>query len=616
MRKLTKLMKKWNSMRLMNKLLFSYVLLIVLPLLIFTLWTYRDVSGTLLEQFEYSSELSLHQTGIYLDKVVDDLTISTRQVALHDMIPGILKNDAKSGMNFESYSNYRTVTGLVESLLPMDILHSVQLYVDDDIYYARDVNEWDNGINFLSQDLQEASSYAEMLQTNRREICWSAPYTILGSAKQKDTEDTVVVSASRYIKDNLTYQNMGILVVNLPRTYLDALISRAAILPGSLTLLLDQSGRMIASSDEELLQQYGDFRVQLAKEAQNNKEMILLEGEKMSVHSYRIAGTDWMLVSVLPYEEILRTSVEARNKMLGIMLFIGTLFFLMAYQIAGLITRRIRMLSDRIREVQLDDYAQITTIEGEDEIGELVKSYNYLLGKINTYAESQYALGVELKKSELEALQAQINPHFLYNTLDMIHWISESYGADEISEIVSLLSRFYRLSLSNGMDVVSVGAALQHIDVYIKLQNCRFDDSVQLKLQMDPEVYRYGMLKLLLQPIVENSILHGILEKEDQSGTITIEGQVTVNDAGTQVLRFRITDDGVGMTESEIRKLTDTSEPIKGKKGGYGIHNVINRIKLYYGNEYGLEYQSTPGRGTTVWMEIPCVEFEEERVIL
>ena len=282
------------------------------------------------------------------------------------------------------------------------------------------------------------------------------------------------------------------------------------------------------------------------------------------------------------------------------MLLVGFLFLFIAHYFSKLLTQKIRLLSTRMKEVNFDDYTIIDTNTGNDEIDDLIDSFNHMLYKIDDYAESQYQLGIQLKNSELKALQAQINPHFLYNTLDLIHWIAESYDAAEISRIVALLSKFYKLCLSNGKEIVTVSESIALVKVYVELQNFRFNNSVELNINISDDISNLCILKLLLQPMIENAILHGILEKDIPAGVITIDGWCSDDD-----LFIKITDDGIGMTHQQIRSITDISNVQQSK--GYGIKNIIERIKLYYGNEYGLTYESILGEYTSVLVKIPRV---------
>lgn len=255
-----------------------------------------------------------------------------------------------------------------------------------------------------------------------------------------------------------------------------------------------------------------------------------------------------------------------------------------------------------MQKMPLDRSSILPDAVGKDEISILINSYNHLLQKINDYADSQYQTGIALKNSELKALQAQINPHFLYNTLDLLNWIAQDYGANEISEVVSLLSRYYKLSLNKGQETVSVKDALKHIEIYIKLQNFRFDDSIHLEINAQPETESFSIPNLLLQPIVENSILHGIQEKEEPKGTVRILVYLE-----QEHLKLRVSDDGIGMTAEQIAAITSESDDSSERPGHFGIKNVIDRIQLSYGSDYGVHYESTPGQGTTVDITIPCI---------
>jgi two-component system sensor histidine kinase YesM len=204
-------------------------------------------------------------------------------------------------------------------------------------------------------------------------------------------------------------------------------------------------------------------------------------------------------------------------------------------------------------------------------------------------------LGKEVKNAEMKALQAQINPHFLYNTLELINLMALRNNVPEISEIIQTLAKFYKLSLSQGKNVISIEDEISHIETYVKLQNFRFKNKINLVLNVDENLYNYSIMKLVLQPIIENSILHGILEKEKQTGVITVN--VKLNDNS---IHFSIEDDGIGMTAEQTAKLLEIDKNELKTKQGYGIKNVNHRIKLYYGNEYGLSYTSSPHQGTKV----------------
>ncbi|HJA94245.1 MAG TPA: sensor histidine kinase [Candidatus Eisenbergiella merdipullorum] len=594
------------QMNLMQKLLISYFLLILVPMLLLTFLTYAHVSKTLIRQFQYSSDQALQQTSIYLDKVMEEIESATDQIAFNRVLSDIFQTDTSDDSVVEIYENYLTASSLLQNVFTSDALYSVEIYIEGDSLYVSEESRGEQGVSFISPDCSYARELDEKLSGHSGKILYLAP-RILQTGISAD--GIPVITGARYIKASPNYSNLGILTVNIRQETLNSIIGRACVLPNSISLLLDQNGTVMAVSDEAMLETYPDLREIIQDRLSGDSNSFTAEKETILINATTLDSSQWALISVIPYEEMLKTSLATRNRMLLIFFVISSLFYIVAYLISRSITARIRFLAKRMKEIQFDNYAPISNIVGNDEISDLTNSYNYMLNKINAYADSQYHLGITLKNSELKALQAQINPHFLYNTLDLLHWLAEDYGADEISEIVSLLSRFYKLSLSRGVDVVSLKDAIQHIEIYVKLQNFRFGDSIHLEVELSPDICGLSILKLLLQPIVENSILHGILEKEQQTGTISIKGYVAEGD-----LKIQISDDGVGMTSEQIHNIMDVSP--SNPAGGYGIKNIIERIRLYYGSRYGLSYESQPGQGTSVTVTIPCIKHTDQQAII
>lgn len=588
---------------LTTKLLFSYAFLIIIPLLSLTFLSYAHVSRILIRQFQDSSELSLQQTGMYLDRILQEIIGATRQAAYHKTLSEIYQKNAPTGQLLMLYQDYQTASGILDSIFSSGDLYSAEIFVNGKFTFSN--SRGMEGLSFISLDSGQAQMLDRHLKDFRREILWLAPHVIEETVFQKET---VVITGVRYMKVMPSYRNIGIITVNIPQQLLNAIIDRTSTLPGSISLLFDDSGNVMSVSDETLLENYGLSTGLIMESIASGLLSVTAKSDTMLLTHTPVSSAGWTLVSVTPYDKVLETGIEARNRMLLTMLLVSILFLAAAGFTSRLVTKNIRFLATRMKEVQFHNYSPIPVPAGTDEISDLVSSYNHMLNKINTYASSQYQLGIALKNSELKALQAQINPHFLYNTLDLLHWLALDYGADEVSEIVSLLSRFYKLSLNRGQDVISLQDALSHIEVYIRLQNFRFDHPVSLDIRVPDDIRKYGILNLVLQPIVENAVLHGIQEKESQTGTITISASVQEN-----ILSLAVTDDGIGMTPAQLEALGNPSAI--GTSAGYGIRNIMERIQLYYGTEYGLTYQSKPQEGTTAFLKIPCLEMSEEPIL-
>lgn len=601
-------MKKWicnlymiflYRLQLSTKLLLSYAVLIIIPLLTLTLLSYSHVSETLIRQTRHSMDISLQQTSTYLDRILRNIINATQQAAYNKALTDACHKNSSPDQLLATYQDYRTAYDLLSGVFSSEDFYSAEIFVNGKFTFAQ--SKGMEGLSFISLGSDQAKALDKSLQSFHGEVLWFPPHTMENSVFRNETS---VFTGARYMKETTMYKNIGIVTVNIPQELFNLIVSRASLLPGSISLLFDNNGNAMSVSDEALLQTYG-LPIDLIYESiASGNDLINTQSTAMLLGYTPVGSSGWTLVSVTPYDKILAASIDTRNNMLLAMLLVSILFLFTAWFISRLLTKRIRFLAARMREVRFDNYSLIPVPAGTDEISDLTNSYNHMLDKINAYADSQYQLGLALKSSELKALQAQINPHFLYNTLDLLHWLALDYNASEISEIVSLLSRFYKLSLNRGQDIISLRDSLLHIEAYVKLQNFRFEHPVNLELQVADDICGYGILNLLLQPIVENAILHGILEKENQTGTITITGSVSEG-----ILHLAISDDGVGMTQTQLEALS--LPPDKAASAGYGIRNIMERIRLYYGAGYGLTYQSCPGAGTTAFLTVPCLEMEE-----
>lgn len=220
--------------------------------------------------------------------------------------------------------------------------------------------------------------------------------------------------------------------------------------------------------------------------------------------------------------------------------------------------------------------------------------------------EEAYRSKMLEREAELRALQAQINPHFLYNTLDTINWLAISRDADDISHMIESLSDYFRLSLNKGKDHVCITDEMELARVYLEIQQNRFPSTFKFVIEADPEANGCIIPKLTLQPIVENALLHGIRKNKSKTGTICIRAERCGDE-----LEITVKDDGIGMEEQLASSLLSESRPLlraEGSGSSYGLYNVNERIKLLAGYEYGLAVRSRPGEGTVVTVRLKAVQ--------
>lgn len=286
----------------------------------------------------------------------------------------------------------------------------------------------------------------------------------------------------------------------------------------------------------------------------------------------------------------------------GILLVILVGAFAVSRKIVTGITEPIGELCDAAVAAGGGDFRIRAVKTGPEEIEVLNKSFNQMVEKIGNLVEDIHTEELNLRAAELRVLQEQINPHFLYNTLDNIIWLAESKKTDEVVMMVSSLSTFFRTSLSKGREFVSVKEETEHIRSYLEIQQFRYRDILDYEIAIPEEYYGYEVIKLTLQPLVENALYHGIKNKRGK-GHITVSAERCAD-----VLIFKVKDNGIGMDKqrlTEVCAMLKEDGNTKKENDGFGLFNVNQRIQLHYGTEYGLKVQSTYGEETEVWVRIP-----------
>ncbi len=295
-----------------------------------------------------------------------------------------------------------------------------------------------------------------------------------------------------------------------------------------------------------------------------------------------------------------------RWQILSIILIFSAVGFsvVAAWSLSKSIYTPIKKLHDVTTTITKNDLQALMTSDNVDEITELGMSFNIMIGKIKDLLDSKIKEQENLKKAELRALQAQINPHFLYNTLDTIIWMAESKKTDQVIQIVSALSDFFRISLSKGMDWITIGEEVERIRSYLTIQKMRYSDILDFNIEVNNDVMENTILKLILQPLVENALYHGIKNKR-QGGTISVRAK---RKSADEIL-LEVEDDGIGFPPEKLAKLLAELEDDSGDiklESGFGIGNVNKRIRLYYGKLYGVSIRSEYNTGTCVTLVIPA----------
>jgi len=347
-----------------------------------------------------------------------------------------------------------------------------------------------------------------------------------------------------------------------------------------------------------------DLVTQYQLSTKGDLKEITYQGKTFLMGIRSIEKSDWKVVMLVPISDLLATSNQFIKQMLISLIIIMLLSLPLIYLISRSLTSRIIHLKNMMTDFSLGRKVELEKSHNNDEITDLTNSFFHMQEHIEELMQEQYKQGFEIKDLELQVLQSQINPHFLYNTLDMIYWMGVKNKAPDISTAAAELGQFYKLSLGQGEKIVSIEDEIRHIEAYIKLQNMRFHNSINFQNDIPIYLYSYQIIKVTLQPLIENAINHGIREKENECGTILLSGKKNADK-----LYLSIHDDGIGMSQEQLLNICKKRTHSAGH--GYGVWNINERIKLTYGEEYGLQYQSIPGQGTTVTILLPALLMED-----
>lgn len=415
------------------------------------------------------------------------------------------------------------------------------------------------------------------------------------------------------------YSEIGFLVIGINEAAVHDMLS-AGLLRGQESIaVVDDRGKVISMEGPDFYSKHSDSQLFIRESDKNAKGWLIdrISGKSMLVSYSRIEGTDWKTFYISPMDNL--TNEINSIKVFTLVIILACLLFSLPLMlvVSNLLTAPIKQLLKSMKKFQDGNFDEKVNFKYGDEIGMLGTGYNKMVANIKELIDRVYGLQIheqELlikeREAELNALQAQINPHFLYNTLDTIFW--KAYGGNEneqeISSMVFSLSKMFRLSLNRGKGFTSVKNEKELVEHYLLLQKMRFKDSLNYEINIDENILHYMVPKLILQPFVENAILHG-LEGKENGGTVTVSGTMKDNK-----IRFMIKDDGVGMDEETIQSLLNTGNFNDAPaSGGYAVGNVNERLKLIFNDSYSLKYTSSPGNGTEVEILIPAVEYHEEQ---
>lgn len=599
---LTHVVQHYRDMKLQKKFTFALMLAVTVPVLMFGIFFYSKLYDMVVSYTIQQEQDASAKTSPIIEETVQSVVDTSDQLSqlpffetlfhmpVHDSFSSLASSE-------QAESFHKDVEKLIDGKLITAIRIYLGIYDEDNPLFTSEETK-----DIFAPMSQAMGTYWHGIFQGTQNIQeLYCPSFYLGIQEQKEYGDMA------YIRPiSLYYDGAPIpcyTAVYYSSDQIHQILSENLGLEGSVSYIINERDTLVVSSNTSLSGIYwlSYDTVEDSVMSSNNFIERTILNQKVYACFYRISQPGWFMVTILPSEPL----IEQSNALMVqyVLLYIAILIFavMLANFLAHSITNRISSVISQMRQSREGPPVPMPSPTAHDEIGDLIDTYNYMTRRMGELIENQGKAAEELRIAEFNSLQAQINPHFLYNTMDMINWLAQQGRTDEVSNAVQNLSRFYKLTLSRKKSISTIAQEEEHVSIYIHLQNMRFHDSISFVSDIPDELMDYQIPKLTLQPVIENAILHGILEKDSKSGTIVLTGWMEDED-----IVLLISDDGVGIPPDKLPDIISGTAASSSKGTNIAVYNTHRRLQILYGKEYGLSYSSQPGMGTEVEIRIPA----------
>ncbi len=554
-----------RNMKIKYKLMLFCTLLTVVPIVLVGNYSYIQSRSLLREQAFKSLDISVKKVEYNVDMAM---------IRMYDVFDAIVYGSQASKVLNAYYPDKLRLKDTLEEFIDPYFNSVLGVYRDVEaitIYTSNDIPAYGQFVLPINRIIEEPW-YDKALEGT--EIYW-----------YYDKDELI---ASQRIIDVLMHDRVNILSMKINTDSFFQYFKLADKQDYGL-LIADSSGNVIHTNNDYIKR--ADFDNIINSE---ESDIITLGKLNYLIKKGNISKLDWTFYCLISMDSITVNTEKILITTLLVALTCAAIMLMASLLFSNALSRSLQTLIRTIDVVEQGNLKIELKSDSKDEIGELTNRFGRMIKRINTLIEENYQSKITQKEAELKALQAQINPHFLYNSLSMINWKALSYDANDISDVVVALSNFYRTTLNRGENIISVKDELENIRAYVDIQLFMHNQSFDVKYDIDESVYDYSMIKLVLQPIVENAIEHGIDYISQRRGLLTISAK----DMGN-CLKFAVHDNGAGMEKEMSQQI------LENESNGYGIRNVNERLKLFFGAEYGIKVFSEKGRGTLVTLVIP-----------
>ena len=575
------------DLKLKYKMVFVFSLVIIFSVLLVSFVSLRISEGALTDEVTKLMESDLSNSGERINSILKSWVDKSNYFFSSNTIIRLLSGDYTGEDNkvLDFYDEANTAFGSFNKYAGNKLIIKqsyIELYsfndtLPKDEYYIKNSNE------FLPFKLNKSTI------SKYQDPFW------LPVSRTKDGNLVITYCIKVY---SLKYaENVGLLNIHIPvRAFKDE-IAKIQLPSGSWISYLGSDGKEILSvgSIKNKSAEMGSIKQKIT--AENNQTRYNFD--RFIVLSCITPENGGKLLMLLP-RSYFNEKVSNISKATLLVVFLAILLTaVFSYWLSKLITGRLTRFVDSVSHIVNEENPDLTLVQGNDEIGMLNNKFNHLVSRVNTLLRERFDANVKRKILELEMLQYQVNPHYIYNILSEIRVIGDRLQSSIISEITDSTVKFFKLSLNKGCEIISIAQELEMVREYINIQLLIYDERFNVEYDIDPEILNWYTIKLILQPIVENAIIHGINGNLDFSGKIKIIGRQELED-----VVFTVEDNGMGMDESELIQF-DTTNIARNPRKGYGIRNVNERLRLLFAPPYGLFIESKINIGTRVTIRIP-----------
>lgn len=584
-------MKNKKSYRLQSKLMtyfFSLIMIIVIMLDIFFIYKMSEMVEK--ETHVYAYEI-VKQLGRNIESYIDHMQevmwmISSQDTSLINQLKEPLNQKAVRKSYFlEEMRNRGSSNGVV----------SINIFGENGLVLT------DSASNAIKDyiDVKQMEWYTKAVEAQGKPVI-SASHT----QNYLKNEGKWVFSLSAAIMEE--NKILGIVLIDMSYKNLTDMCNDIQLGEKGYVYIVGQGQEMIYHPKQQLIYS-GILQEDLARVMQQEEGSFteVLEDKRLvTVHSLK--GVGWRVVGVSYIGELLVSKQEIIIPLIILTLLALVVAFLISKRIVGQTAKPIRELTEHMQEIELGKLGvEIDTQSDTEEIQCLTASFKEMVYKIEGLIEQVEDNQKKLRKSELKVLQSQINPHFLYNSLDTIIWLGEREECEKVVQMTAALARYFRLSLSKGKEVITIYEEVEHVKHYLQIQKIRYASKLTYTIEVSPDIFDEMIVKIVLQPLVENALYHGIKDLEE-GGYIRVLGFREGNN-----IILEVYDNGKGMSRKQIKNIFKAPSSTSITKGGVAIKNVHERIQVYFGQDYGLSYESEYGKWTKVRITIPVIEIGE-----